>query len=349
MTLDTTVLSSLTTASHLTGTQKVAIVLMQMSPESASAVMGHFSDSEAEDIAAEIVRLSRVDPSVSEDVIAEFHELAVSGRRTTLGGRDFAVGLLESSFGANRAAGVMDRLASTMAGKSYDFLESVDPSQLLSLLDGELPETIALVLAHLRPEQASHVIAGLGAARAADVAHAVATMGTPTPEAVRVVADNLRSRTGAAIAAGPRQQRALGGIQPLVDIINRSDAATERAVLDALSERDPVLAEEVRSKMLTFADLVKLERKDVQLVLRGLDAAVLARAMKGAPQPVVDTITGNISDRIREILESELAALGPVRASEVEEARADIVRSIRDLEEAGTITLRRAEEDDLVY
>ncbi|MEW1955610.1 flagellar motor switch protein FliG [Terrabacter sp. NPDC080008] len=339
----------LATSKHLTGTQKVAIVLMQMSTESAAAVMGHFSDAEAEDIAAEIVRLSRVDPAVSEEVIAEFHGLAVSGRRATLGGRDFAAGLLESSFGPNRAAGVMDRLASTMAGKSYDFLDSVDPSQLLSLLDGELPETIALVLAHLRPEQASNVIAGLGTARAADVAHAVATMGTPTPEAVRVVADNLRARTGAAVSAGPRQQRALGGIQPLVDIINRSDAATERAVLEALAQRDPVLAEEVRSKMLTFADIVKLERKDVQLVLRGLDAAVLARAMKGAPQPVHDTIVGNISDRIREILESELAALGPVRASEVEEARADIVRSIRDLEEAGTITLRRAEEDDLVY
>jgi flagellar motor switch protein FliG len=333
----------------LTGTQKVAIVLMQMGPESAAAVMGHFSDSEAEDVAAEIVRLSRVDPAVSEQVIAEFHDIAVSGRRTTLGGRDFAAGLLESSFGPNRAAGVMDRLASSMAGQSYDFLESIDPPQLVTLLDGELPETIALVLAHLHPERASHVIAGLGPARAADVAHALATMGPATPEAVRVVADNLRTRTGAAITPGLRQQRALGGVQPLVDIINRSDVATERAVLDGLAERDPALAEEVRSKMLTFADIVKLERKDVQLVLRGLDAAVLARAMKGAPQAVHDTIVGNISDRIREILESELAALGPVRASEVEEARADVVRSIRGLEEDGTITLRRSEEDDLVY
>ncbi|GAA2483452.1 flagellar motor switch protein FliG [Terrabacter carboxydivorans] len=339
----------MSTTTHLTGTQKVAIVLMQMGPESAAAVMGHFSDSEAEDVAAEIVRLSRVDPAVSEDVIAEFHEMAVSGRRTTLGGRDFAAGLLESSFGSDRAAGVMDRLTSTMAGKSYDFLESVDPAQLVTLLDGELPETIALVLAHLHPEQAAQVIAGLGPARAADVAHAFATMGPATPEAVRIVADNLRARTGAALTPGVRRQRALGGVQALVDIINRSDVATERAVLDGLAGADPTLAEEVRSKMLTFGDIVKLERKDVQLVLRGLDAAVLARAMKGAPPAVHDTIVGNISDRIREILESELAALGPVRASEVEEARADIVRSIRGLEEAGTITLRRGEEDDLVY
>ena len=345
MTLTTTAIPT----TYLTGTQKVAIVLMQMNPDSAAKVMSHFSDSEAEDIAAEIVRLSRVDSDVSEDVIAEFHQLAVSGRRTTIGGRDFAAGLLESSFGANRAAGVMDRLTSTMAGKSYEFLENADPAQLLTLLDGELPETIALVLAHLRPEQASQVISGLGALRATDVAHALATMGPATPEAVRVVADHLRARTGSAVASGPRPQRAVGGIQPLIDIITRSDAATERAVLDGLAQRDPGLAEEVRSKMLTFVDIVKLENKDVQLVLRGLDAAVLARAIKGAPPAVHDAITGNISDRIREILESELASLGPVRASEVEEARAEIVRSIRDLEEAGTITLRRAEEDDLVY
>ena len=345
MTLTTTAAPTM----HLTGTQKVAIVLMQMSPDAAAKVMSHFSDAEAEDVAAEIVRLSRVDSDLSEDVIAEFHDIAVSGRRTTIGGRDFAAGLLESSFGANRAAGVMDRLTSTMAGKSYEFLETVDPAQLVTLLDGELPETIALVLAHLRPEQASHVIAGLGPARAADVALALATMGPATPEAVRVVADNLRARTGSSATSGPRPQRAVGGIQPLVDIINRSDAATERAVLDGLAALDPALADEVRGKMLTFVDIVKLERKDVQLVLRGLDAAVLARALKGAPPAVHEAITSNISDRIREILDSETAALGPVRASEVEEARAEIVRSIRDLEEAGTITLRRGEEDDLVY
>ncbi|MGT2463312.1 flagellar motor switch protein FliG [Sinomonas atrocyanea] len=334
---------------RLTGTQKVAIVLMQMSPESAAKVMAHFTEAEAEDIAAEIVRLSRVAPAVSDEVIAEFHEIAVSGRRMARGGRDFAIGLLESSFGPDRAAGVMDRLASTMAGKSFEFLDTVDPAQLLTLLDGELPETIALVLAHLRPEQASQVVAGLGAAQATDVAHALATMGSATPEAVSVVAESLRARTGTALAPGQRQAEVMGGVQPLVDIINRSDVATERTVLDGLAERDPELAEEVRSKMLTFADIVKLERKDIQLILRGVDAGVLARAMKGATQPVLDAITGNVSDRNRDILTSEIAALGPVRASEVEEARAEIVRSIRELEATGAITMRRGEEDDLVY
>ncbi|WP_234865552.1 flagellar motor switch protein FliG [Sinomonas albida] len=334
---------------QLTGTQKVAIVLMQMTPENAAKVMGHFSESEAEDIAAEIVRLSRVDAAVSEQVIAEFHEIAVSGRRTTRGGRDLAAGLLESSFGPDRAAGVLDRLASTMAGKSFEFLDSVDASQLLTLLDGELPETIALVLAHLRPDKASDVMAGLGGAQAIDVAHALATMGSATPEAVSIVAESLKARTGAALGPGRRQVEVIGGVQPLVDIINRSDISTERAVLDGLHERDPELAEEVRSKMLTFADIVKLERRDVQQILRGIDAGVLARAMKGAAQPVLDAINGNVSDRNREILQSEIAAVGPVRASEVQEARASIVRAIRELEASGAITVRRGEEDDLVY
>jgi flagellar motor switch protein FliG len=339
----------MTPAATLTGPQKVAIVLMQMSPENAAKVMGHFSDTEAESIAGEIVRLSRVDAAVSEEVIAEFHDLAVSGRRMTRGGRDFAVGLLESSLGPNRAAGVMDRLASTMAGKSYEFLESAHPSHLLTLLDGEMPETIALVVAHLSPEQASRLLAGLSAAQATEVAHALATMGPADPEAVQIVAENLRARTGTSIAPGFRQQDKVGGVEPLVDIINRANAATERTVLEGLTERDPELAEEVRSKMLTFADIAKLERRDIQQVLRGVDVAVLARAMRGATEPVLDAITSNISDRNQALLESEIETLGPLRASEVEEARADVVRSMRELDAAGTIILRRNEEDQLVY
>jgi flagellar motor switch protein FliG len=337
------------TEQQLTGTQKVAIVLMQMSPENAAKVMAHFSESEAEDVAAEIVRLSRVDAAVSEQVIAEFHEIAVSGRRTTRGGRDLAAGLLESSFGPDKAAGVLDRLASTMAGKSFEFLDTVDPSQLLTLLDGELPETIALVLAHLRPAKASEVMAGLGEAQAIEVAHALATMGSATPEAVTIIAESLKARTGTAVASGRSQAEVVGGVQPLVDIINRSDIGTERAVLDGLEEKDPELAEEVRSKMLTFADIVKLERRDIQQILRGVDAGVLARAMKGAAQPVLEAINSNVSDRNREILQSEITAVGPVRASEVQEARASIVRTIRELEASGAITVRRGEEDEIVY
>jgi flagellar motor switch protein FliG len=335
------------TADTLTGTQKAAIVLMNMDQLRAAQVMKQFTDAEAEEIAAEIVRLRRVDVAVAERTIVEFHDLTIRGGWNSRGGKDFAAGLLEASFGSERAAGVMTRVNSSMAGKSFEFLDTADPSQVLTLLDGELPQTIALVLAHMRPEQASPVIAGLEMSMRTDVAQAIATMGTAAPEAVRVVADTLRVRAGAVVGNG-EQTEVVGGVQPLVEIINRADISTERALLEALDERDPELAEEVRSRMLTFADVVKLERKDVQQVLRGIDVSVLAVAMKGSTEAVTEVIRTNLSERNREVLDEEYEALGPVRVSQVEEARAEIVRAIRELEAEGMITVQRGDEDEYV-
>lgn len=335
-------------ASALSGAQKVAVVLMQMSPDSAAAVMAQFSEAEAEDIAAEIVKLRRVSPAVADQVMGEFHDIAVSGRRAARGGQEFALGLLEASFGADKAAGFMDRLASTMAGKSFEFLDMMDSGQVLALIDAELPQTIALVLAHLRPAKASAVMAGLPEAQRGDVARCIATMGSPTPEALGIVAETLKKRSGAVVSQG-KSTETVGGIQPLVDIINRSDISTERSVLDGLETLDPALAMEVRARMVTFVDIVKLERRDIQQILRGVAPEVLAIAMKGAPAAVLEAVRSNVSGRNQEILEAEMANAGPVRASQVEEARADIVRSIRELEASGAIVVRRGEEDDLVY
>jgi flagellar motor switch protein FliG len=172
-------------------------------------------------------------------------------------------------------------------------------------------------------------------------------MGSATPESVSVVADTLRLQAGAVV--GPREAaEVVGGIQPLVEIINRADISTERALLEGLEERDPELAEEVRSRMLTFADVVKLEARDVQQVLRGIDSGVLAVAMKGSSEAVVEMIRANLSERNREILDDEITVLGPVRVSQVEEARAEIVRAIRDLEAQGSITVQRGDEEEYV-
>lgn len=331
----------------LTGAQKVAVVLMNMDQQRAAQVMKQFSDEEADEITAEILRLRRVDPGVAEKALSEFHELATHGTVTTRGGRDIAVGLLEASFGAERATGVLNRVASNLAGKQFEFLDSVEPGQVQMLLAGELPQTSALVLAHLRADHASRVLAGLDDATRTEVAHAIATMGSPSPDAVRVVAETLKQRASAVVSSRTASD-AVGGVQPLVDIINRADAATEKALLEALEQRDPQLAEEVRSRMLTFDDIVRLEARDVQQVLRGLDAAVLAVAMKGAAPAVVEVITSNLSERNREVLEDEVRILGPVRLSQVEDARAEIVRAIRDLEASGAITVQRSDEDAYV-
>jgi len=334
-------------ARPLTGPQKVALILMQMDTASAAEVMKQFTELEAEEISAEIVRMRRVDEDVVDQTLGEFHRLTRSGRTPSRGGKDAALGLLEASFGAERAAGVMDRLASNLAGQSFDFLDDAEPGQVVALLDGELPQTIALVLAHLKPGQASAVLAGVDESVRTDVAQAFATMGTATPEAVGIVAGVLRSRAGAVVS--PRESvEVVGGIAPLVEIINRSDVATEKAVLDGLEARDPELAEDIRSRMLTFEDIAKLESRDIQQVLRGIDSKVLATAMKGAPSPVVETIRANVSERNRELLDDELQSMGPVRVSQVEEARAEVVRSVRELEAQGVITVHRAEEDELV-
>jgi flagellar motor switch protein FliG len=291
--------------------------------------------------------MRRVDDQVVDATMTEFHRMTLTGRANRRGGRDAALGLLEASFGSERATGVMDRLQSNLAGQSFEFLDDAEPGQVVALLDGELPQTIALVLAHLKPAQASAALSGIDEAVRTDVAQAFATMGTATPEAVGIVATTLRSRAGAVVS--PRESvEVVGGIAPLVEIINRSDVATEKAVLDGLEARDPELAEDIRSRMLTFEDIVKLESRDIQQVLRGIDSKLLATAMKGAAAPVVETIRANVSERNRELLDDELQAMGPVRVSQVEEARAEVVRSVRELEAQGVITVHRAEEDELV-
>ena len=332
---------------ELTGTQKVAVVLMNMDPDRAASVMQQFTEGEAEAIAAEIIRLRRVSPDVADRAIDEFHSAATSGRISAHGGRELAAGLLERTFGAERAASVMNRVASNMAGKAFEFLDEAEPSQILTLLDGEMPQTIALVLAHLRPARASAVLAGLQDDLRTDVAQCIATMTSATPESVAIVSQSLKNRAAAVVA--PRSAlEVVGGVQPLVDIINRSDVATERAVLAGLDERDPELADEVRSRMLTFTDIVKLEPRDVQQILRGIDTLVLAAAMKGAPDAVVAKIRENLSERNRELLDDEIQTMGPTRKSHIEESRADVVRAIRELEESGGIVVHRSDEDALV-
>jgi flagellar motor switch protein FliG len=335
------------TARAMTGTQKAALVVMQLSQERAAVIMRQFTETEAEEITAEIVRLRRVDPATAEAAIAEFHERTMSGRTQARGGRDFAAGLLEASFGAEKAAGFLDRLTSSMAGRAFDFLDTAEAAQVSMLLDGELPDTVALVLAHLRPDQASAVLSRFDTAARADIAQCIATMGSATPEAVAIAAETLKHRARAVVV--PKESfEVKGGVQPLVDIINRADVATERDLMAELEERDPVLAEEVRARMLNFADIVRLEDRDVQQVLRGIDAAVLAIAMKGAAEPVIDIIRRNMSERNRELLDDEISNLGQVRKTQVEEARAEIVRSIRALEADGTITIQRGEDEELV-
>ncbi len=328
----------------LTGTQKAALLLVQLGREQAARVMAQLDESEIEELTTEIARLERIDPTTAQAVVEEFY--ASMGGSTGHGGIGFAQQVLEASLGRERAASMLERLATSLAGQPFEFLQFADARQVVSLLANEHPQTIALVLAHLRPDHASAIITGLPPAVAGDVAHRIALMERASPDVVAVVAENLQRKASAVLST--QEMATVGGVQPLVEIINRTDPTTEKLILEGLESRDSALADEVRSRMFVFADIVLLEERAIQLVLRGVETNVLATALKGVEGEVRDKILRNLSERARENLVEEMELLGPVRLSMVEDARAAVVQVIRRLEESGQIVIRREGEDEYV-
>lgn len=334
-----------TAAFGLSGTQKAAMLLLQLGRERAARVMAQLETTEIEELTAEIMRLERLDQSVADEVIEEFYQVSAIGPSVG-GGIGAATQLLEGALGRDEAAGMIERLQTSMAGQPFEFLQHADARQVLSLLNGEHPQAVALVLAHLRPEHASAILAGLPAERQAEVAHRIALMERASPDVVQVIAESLQRKASTVLT--PSEMAAIGGVQPLVEIINRADPTTEKLILEGLTNRDESLADEVRSRMFVFGDIVLLEDRAMQLVLRGVETNELSVALKGAAPEVREKILRNLSERARENLEEEIELLGPVRLSQVEEARAGIVQVIRRLEESGQIVIRREGEDEYV-
>lgn len=339
---DTTVTT--TPPTPMSGLRKAAIVLLNMDRSASAEVLRHLGETRAEMLASELTQLGGVDVSATARALGEFRRIASGAAVPSRGGEELATGLLETAFGREKAIGMVGRVMSQGA-VSFDFLNAADPAQLATILDGELPTTVAVVLANLRADRAAAVLAALPDPLLTDVAQAIATMGVATQDAISIVAESLRSRTG--VFAMRDAHEAIGGVQPLVEIINRSDTALEKALLASLEDRDLALAEDIRSRMVTFADIARLEDRDAQRVLRGLDLRLLALALKGADEQVAEVINRNMTERNRESLAEEAKALGPVRVRQVDEARAQIVRTIRELEAAEEITISR-EDDEIV-
>ncbi len=331
----------------MTGAQKAALLLVQLGREKAARVMSLLDEAEIEELSAEIARLERVDAASAEEVMDEFFNASAGpGALASRGGLTLAQQLLEASVGSERAADMLDRLATSLQGQPFEFLHHADARQVVGLLSGEHPQTIALVMAHLRSDLASQIMTGLPVDLRAEVAHRLALMDRASPDVVTVVAETLQRKASAVLM--PTETSAVGGLQPLVEIINRSDPTTEKSILEGLAERDKALADEVRSMMFVFTDITLLEDRAIQLVLRGVEMSSLATALKGAGDEVRDKILGNLSERARENLVEEMDLLGPVRMSVVEEARASVVQAIRQLEETGQIVISREGEDEFI-
>lgn len=331
--------------SGFSGSQKAALVIMQLGRERAAEVLRRLDEDVAEELAQQIARLNTIDDAVAEAAIVEFHQRAATAGTPTRGGREAAEGLLQATFGEERAKGLLGRLASSMAGRPFEFLDAADPGAIAALVADEMPPTIALLLIHLSSRTASGVLSKLDPAVRVEVAQAISSASAADADVVALLADTLRQLVRAS-GAIPDKDEIAGGVQPLVDILKTADPATERAVLADLEARDPELAEEVRSRMFSFEDLAKLDARDVQQALRGLDPAQLALAIKGAPAELVEIIMSNMSERNREAVETERGYLGAVRKSQVEEARAAIVSAVRGMEADGTIVIRRETSDE---
>lgn len=330
----------------MTGRQKAAILVLQLGREKSSRVLGGLSETELEDLSAEIARIGSVPSEVSTAVLVEFAEFLTSGPTTSHGGMELARELLLSSVGEKRGQVILDRLSQTFVAVPFAFMQNLDGRQIGSFLSDEHPQTIALVLAHLPAGVASTVLAGLARDLQADVAHRIAVMDRTSPELIRQIESSLERRLSSLGVASDLS--AVGGLRPLVEIINRADRGTEKMIIEGLEQRDPALAEQVRSQMFMFEDLVSLDDRAIQLVLRQVEVSNIATALKGVPDSVRARIMQNMSERAALNLAEEIDVLGPVRVHVVEEAQAGIVRVIRQLEESEQIMVGRGDEDAFV-
>ena len=331
---------------ELTGLRKAAILLVQLGQDQASRILQTMPQAEMEELVAEIARLQHVEHHIAEQVVTEFAETAAARSLAAQGGLAYARELLEEGLGYDRAREVMSRLEAAISELPFQFLRRTEVRQLLSFLQDEHPQTIALVLAHLDAGQASLILSNLDPALQADVAHRIASMDRTSPDIVRKVESILHRRMSSILQ--PQEMSTVGGLDPLVEIMNRSDRSTERMILDGLEAIDPALAEQVRAMMFMFEDVVALDNRSVQIVLREIDMSDLAMALKGVRPDVKDKVTSNLSTRAAENLAEEIDLLGPVRMSTVEEAQAKIVRVIRRLEESGQIVIQRGDDDAFV-
>ncbi len=328
------------------GIRKAAILLVQIGQEKAAKVLAHLRESEVEAISAEISQLEALAAEETEDVVREFRELATAQINISRGGPAFARAILEESLGPDRAESIMNRLAASALQLPFQFLHRADPRQLLSFIAGEHPQVIAVVLAHLPSDKATLVLSGLDPQRQAEVAHRIAVMDRTSPEILEQLEGALERKMSSVLQ--PMDFSNVGGLDPLIQIINRSDRTTERLIVEGLEQRDPELAEEVKSRMFMFEDITQLEDRYMQLVLRQVESSDLAVALKGVSEEVRLKVTRNMSERAATTLLEDVDLLGPVLLRQVEEAQQKIILTIRRLEDAGEIVLRRGGDDEYV-
>jgi flagellar motor switch protein FliG len=333
------------TAARMTmnGRKKAAVLLVALGASRAAGVFQHLRDDEIEALSLEMAQTRQVSPQTTEALFEEVVETALAADYYGEGGVDYARQVLEASLGSERAADIIGRLSAIIEMRPFEFLRRTPAEQIAAFLSSESPQTIALVVAHLHQTLAAQVLSHLPAEEQAKVALRIATMSETSPEVIKDVEQVLRHKLSNVIS---QEYSASGGIEPLAEILNHADRSTERNVLDKLTELDAELAEEIRLLLFVFEDVVKLDDRGLQLVLKEVDQKDLALALRGVSDEVKQKVMANMSQRGAEMLMEEIEFQPPQRRSLVEEAQGRIVATIRKLEDAGALVIGRAEEND---
>ena len=327
-------------AEQLSGRRKAAIVLAALGPELAAGVIAHMREEEVEALSAELLGLEAVAQRTAEAIIAELEQATREGALSA--GADLAQVLLNKVLGETRASELLERVTHSQEQRPFEALRHAPPERVAALLQHESPQTIALVIANLDAGHAAQALSRLPEQIRPEVALRVARMGEVAPEVVRQVEELIRQK----LTATSQQEGFVSadGVKTLAEILGHSDRAVERAVLDYLKNADEELAEDVRSRLFVFEDIVKLEDRAIQQVLREADQKDLVLAVKGAGEEVKERIFANMSERGAEMLKEELEVLPPQRKSELDAAQSRIVAVVRRLEEAGAIVIPRPED-----
>lgn len=330
---------------ELTGKEKAAILLISLGPDVSSDIFKHLDDEEVEKLTLEIANQNKIDPETKKKIQEEFLQLQKANDYINSGGINYAKKILEKSFGKDKTRNIINRLTATLQVRPFDSIRKSDPAQLLNFIQGEHPQTIALILAYINPNQASQVLSSLSPNIQSEVAKRIAVMDRTSPEIIKEVESVLEKKLSSVAA---NEYASAGGVQSIVDVLNQVDRGTEKNILDKLEEDDPELVEEIKKRMFVFEDIVLLSDRAVQLVLRQVETHDLALALKTASDEVENIITGNMSQRAAEMLEEDMEFMGPVRIREVEDAQQRIVNVIRELEESGEIVIARGGESEVI-
>ncbi len=329
----------------LTGKQKAAILLISLGPDVSASVYKHLSEEEIERLTLEISSVRKVDSSEKENVLDEFHNIALAQDYITQGGIGYAKQVLEKALGSEQAAAIINRLTSSLQVRPFDFARKAEPAQILNFIQNEHPQTIALILSYLDPSQAGQILSELPHEVQADIARRIAIMDSTSPEIINEVEQILERKLSATVTQDYTQT---GGVEAVVDVLNGVDRTTERTILDALEIQDPELAEEIKKRMFVFEDIVTLDGRAIQRVIRDSENEDLKLALKVASEEVKSVLFKNMSKRMVETFEEEMEYMGPVRLRDVEEAQSRIVAVIRRLEESGEIVVARGGGDDII-